>query len=92
MLRERSLNLAVAESLTGGMLASYFAGGPRPTGWFQGAIVADASEAKHATLDVGDLPVVSEAAARQMARSAARLFHSDIALRLTGTGGPDRQW
>ena len=40
-------------------------------------------------LGVESGPVVTEAAALQMARGVARLFGADVALSVTGVGGPD---
>jgi len=53
--------------------------------------VAYSPVVKQLVLNVGDVQVVSETAARPMARGAARLFHSDLAVSLTGVGGPDGQ-
>jgi nicotinamide mononucleotide (NMN) deamidase PncC len=62
--------LAVAESLTGGLLASAFARASGSSEWFRGGIVAYSSTVKYDLLDVPDGPVVSEAAAA-MARGLA---------------------
>jgi nicotinamide-nucleotide amidase len=83
--------LAVAESLTGGMLASAFARASGASDWFRGGIVAYSSAVKHDLLDVPDGPVVSEAAAVAMARGTARLFKADVAAAVTGVGGPEPQ-
>ena len=53
--------------------------------------MAYSAAVKQLVLNVDDVPVVSETAARQMARGAARLFHSDLAVAVTGVGGPDGQ-
>ena len=90
-LKARSLTLGVAESLTGGMLTGYFAAGPDAAEWLRGGLVPYDSAVKRRVLDVGDGPVVSESAARQMARGARRLFDADVAIALTGAGGPDGQ-
>jgi nicotinamide-nucleotide amidase len=91
VLRQGGHSLAVAESLTGGLLASAFARASRASEWFQGGIVAYASPVKHDLLDVPSGPVVSKAAAVAMARGAARLLEADVALAVTGVGGPDPQ-
>jgi nicotinamide-nucleotide amidase len=83
--------VAVAESLTGGELAARFASAPGAGDWFRGGIVAYASEVKHDLLQVPDGPVVSEAAAAAMAAGACRLLGADIAIAVTGVGGPDEQ-
>jgi nicotinamide-nucleotide amidase len=83
--------LAVAESLTGGLLASAFARASGSSEWFRGGIVAYSSAVKYDLLDVPDGPVVSEAAAVAMARGASRLLGADVAVAVTGVGGPDPQ-
>lgn len=90
-LRHRGRTLAVAESLTGGLLASAFARAPGASEWFRGGVVAYASAVKHDLLDVPGGPVVSKAAALAMARGAARLLAADFALAVTGVGGPGPQ-
>jgi nicotinamide-nucleotide amidase len=87
----RSTNLAVAESLTGGMLTGCFAAGPEASKWLRGGIVAYDSSVKHRVLGVSGGPVVSERAALEMARGAAVLFEADTAIAVTGAGGPDGQ-
>jgi nicotinamide-nucleotide amidase len=84
-------SVAVAESLTGGLVASHLAAAPGASAWFRGGIVAYASEVKHRLLDVPPGPVVCEPAARAMAEGAARLFGADVTLALTGVGGPEPQ-
>jgi nicotinamide-nucleotide amidase len=84
-------SLAVAESLTGGMLCSALARTSDAGSFFRGGIVAYASEVKYAVLGVSRGPVVSETAARQMAAAALRMFGADISVALTGAGGPDGQ-
>ena len=86
-----SLTFAVAESLTGGMLTSRFAAGPQASSWLRGGLVAYHSGAKREILGVSEGPVVSERAAREMARGAATLFGADITVAVTGAGGPDGQ-
>ena len=90
-LRRSERTLAVAESLTGGLLASAFARAPGSSEWFRGGIVAYSSSVKHDLLDVPAGPVVSEAAAEAMAEGAGRLLKADVALAVTGVGGPDPQ-
>lgn len=83
--------LAVAESLTGGHLSSTFAAAPEASEWFLGGVVAYGREAKRRALGVGDGPVVSETAACAMARGVAELLGADVALAITGVGGPGSQ-
>lgn len=90
-LKLRGRTLAVAESLTGGLLASAFARASGSSEWFRGGIVAYSSAVKYNLLDVPGGPVVSEAAAVAMARRAGRLLEADVAVAVTGVGGPDPQ-
>jgi nicotinamide-nucleotide amidase len=90
-LKHRGRTLAVAESLTGGLLASAFARASGSSEWFRGGIVAYSSEVKYDLLHVPGGPVVSEAAAVAMARGAGRLLEADVAVAVTGVGGPDPQ-
>lgn len=91
VLQARGRSLAVAESLTGGLLASRFARADASSEWFRGSIVAYSSEVKFDVLDVPLGPVVSAAAAASMAAGAARLLGASIAVSATGVGGPDEQ-
>lgn len=85
----RDLRLAVAEPLTGGMVASSLAKAPDASSWLAGGVVAYMSGVKHEVLGVEPGPVVTEKAAIQMARGVARLLEADVAVSVTGVGGPD---
>jgi len=91
MLVERGLTVAVAESLTGGMVASRMVAVPGASDWFRGGVVAYASEVKHTVLDVPEGPVISEAAAKAMADGVRRRLGADIGLSTTGVAGPTEQ-
>jgi nicotinamide-nucleotide amidase len=90
-LKRGGRTLAVAESLTGGLLAGAFARASGSSEWFRGGVVAYSSTVKHDLLDVPEGPVVSKEAAEAMAAGAGRLLKADIALAVTGVGGPDSQ-
>lgn len=90
-LTDRGSTLAVAESLTGGLLTEVLARGPGASEWLRGGVVAYSTDVKHDLLGVRPGPVVSEAAALDMARGAARVLGGDIGLAVTGVGGPDPQ-
>jgi nicotinamide-nucleotide amidase len=81
--------VAVAESLTGGLLCSRLARQEGASDWFRGGVVAYTRMTKERLLDIGDAPVVSEAAARSMAAKVAELLSADVAIAVTGVGGPD---
>lgn len=91
LLDGAALTVAVAESLTGGMVASSLAQAPGSSAWFRGAVVAYSSEVKYDLLDVPRGPVVSARAAAAMARRVRRLLGADVGVALTGAGGPDSQ-
>jgi len=67
LLDSAGLNVAVAESLTGGMVASALAEAPGSSNWFRGGVVAYASDVKHELLTVPPGPVVNAQAAAAMA-------------------------
>jgi nicotinamide-nucleotide amidase len=90
-LRQAGRTLAVAESLTGGLLASAFARAPGASEWFRGGIVAYSSVVKYNLLAVPNGPVVSQRSAIAMARGAGHLLEADVAVAVTGVGGPDPQ-
>jgi nicotinamide-nucleotide amidase len=84
------VTIAVAESLTGGLLVDALATSDGSGGWLRGGIVAYATEVKRTVLGV-EGPVISGACASTMAGAARRLLGADVGLAVTGVGGPDRQ-
>ncbi len=91
LLLARGAMLAVAESVTGGLMASRLVSVAGASKWFRGGIVSYASEVKFDLLGVPEGPVVSEAAAIQMAKGVAARLGSTIGLSVTGVAGPDTQ-
>lgn len=91
LLVERGLTVAVAESLTGGLVASRMVSVPGSSGWFRGGVVAYDSQVKYDLLGVPEGPVVSEAAAMAMADGVRRLLGADVGLATTGVAGPTEQ-
>ena len=87
----RGQTIAVAESLTGGMIASALAQAQQASKWFRGSLVAYSTQVKHQLLQVPPGPVVSSDAATAMARSVRRLLLADISVAVTGAGGPAAQ-
>lgn len=85
------LTLAVAESLTGGLVASRLVNVPGSGDWFKGGVVAYDSEVKFSVLGVPRGPVVSAVAAVAMAEGVRRLTGADVGLATTGVAGPDTQ-
>jgi nicotinamide-nucleotide amidase len=91
LLVPRGLTLAVAESLTGGLVSSRLVNVPGASGWFRGGIVSYSTDVKHDLLGVPEGPVVTSAAAAAMAAGVRRRLNADIGLAVTGVAGPDEQ-
>ncbi|MGH9066138.1 MAG: competence/damage-inducible protein A [Acidimicrobiales bacterium] len=91
LLRAAGLSLGLAESLTGGLVASRMVDVPGASEWFKGSVVAYDTGVKHRLLGVPDGPVVSEQTALAMAEGARRVLGADIGLGITGVAGPDSQ-
>ena len=91
LLVAAGLRLAVAESFTGGLIASRVVAVPGASRWFAGGVVAYATEVKHRLLEVPAGDVVSEVAAAAMAEGVRRLLRADVGLATTGVAGPDPQ-
>ena len=92
-LRELEKTLAVAESCTGGLLASRITDVPGSSDYFLGGIVAYSNEVKKNLLGVpeeilGTLGAVSKECAERMAQGVKELFEADLALAITGIAGP----
>ena len=88
--------LAVAESLTGGLLAATVTDVPGASAVFRGGVCAYSSDLKVSLLDVPDElvrseGVVSASVAEAMARGARARLGSTYALSTTGVAGPDAQ-
>lgn len=83
--------LAVAESLTGGLIASRLVNIAGASSWFRGGVVSYASDVKYDLLQVPVGPVVSPLAAEAMAKGVRALLKADIGLSVTGVAGPDEQ-
>ena len=101
LLAERGLTIAVAESLTGGLVVAELVKTPGASAVVRGGIVAYDTELKHTLLgvDAGLLAVhgpVHEDVARQMAagvRAALSVgeLSADIGIATTGVAGPEPQ-
>ncbi|MFI6942664.1 CinA family protein [Streptomyces sp. NPDC050418] len=96
LLVERGQTLAVAESLTGGMVAAEITAVPGASKVLRGSVTAYATEIKHQVLGVDDALLAARGAvdpdvARQMALGVRRLLGADWGIATTGVAGPDPQ-
>lgn len=93
-LRGLNKSLAVAESCTGGLLASRFTDVPGASKVFKGGVVCYLNEIKEQLLSVPRCLLeqhgaVSAECAAALATGAAELMESDYALSITGYAGPE---
>jgi nicotinamide-nucleotide amidase len=90
---EKGLKLAIAESCTGGLIASRVTDVPGSSAVLTYGFVTYANEAKRDLLgvswdDLQTVGAVSETVARQMAEGALRVSGADVAVSVTGIAGP----
>jgi nicotinamide-nucleotide amidase len=92
----RGWTLAVAESLTGGLVTAALVAVPGASSVLRGGVTAYATDVKASVLGVDaelltDRGAVDADVARQMARGVRRLLRADVGLATTGVAGPDPQ-
>ncbi|MBO5830305.1 MAG: competence/damage-inducible protein A [Alistipes sp.] len=93
ILIERGLKLAVAESCTGGTIASKFTAIAGASQYFMAGVVSYSNEAKRDILgvrmdDIECFGAVSEVVALEMAEGIRRIAGADYAIATTGIAGP----
>lgn len=93
LLADRGITLGLAESCTGGLIASRITSVPGSSAYFTGCVVAYDNRVKEKLLAVpgGELArygAVSGEVARSMAGGAKRVLMTDISLAVTGIAGP----
>ncbi|MGW5355770.1 CinA family protein [Streptomyces sp. NPDC004031] len=96
LLEERGRTLAVAESLTGGLLAAALTGVAGASRSFRGSVTAYATPLKQQLLGVDGALLAARGAvdaqvAREMAEGVRRLLGADWGAATTGVAGPDPQ-
>jgi nicotinamide-nucleotide amidase len=91
LLRKRGLTLGLAESLTGGLVASRLVSVPGTSDVLKGGVVAYMTDVKRSVLGVTAESAVSSECAAQLAAGARRVFDADVGLGVTGVAGPDEQ-
>jgi nicotinamide-nucleotide amidase len=94
LLRTKGQTLCVAESCTGGLIASKITETPGSSRWFRGGVVVYSNELKQILLGIDRMVLanhgaVSTETARAMAAGAAARLECDMALSVTGIAGPD---
>jgi nicotinamide-nucleotide amidase len=95
-LESEGLTAAVAESLTGGLLAAEFVAVPGASRVFRGGVVVYATDLKASLLDVDSTLLdergpVDPDVAIAMAIGVRRLLGASVGLATTGVAGPDPQ-
>ena len=91
LLRAKGQTLAIAESLTGGMLGQQITAVSGSSDYFKGGFLTYTDEMKHQLLGVPEgTEAVSEAAALAMAQGARERTGADYALSVTGFADGDQ--
>ena len=91
----RNLSLAIAESCTGGEIASRLTKIPGASGYFKGGLVVYQTNTKSNILDISETliekhSVVSKVVAELMALNVRKKFNSSIGISTTGNAGPSK--
>lgn len=94
VLKQNSLTISCAESLTGGMFQQELTSIPGSVNILKGGVVCYTRESKENVLlvqkeTIDKEGVVSEACAFELAENAAKIFQSDIGISFTGVAGPE---
>ncbi|CAM1349613.1 competence/damage-inducible protein A [Tenacibaculum crassostreae] len=93
LLRQQGKTLAVAESLTGGKIASTLVSVPGASSYFIGGFITYTAMLKEQLLGVSkeaisQFTVVSKEVAKEMAKGCLEKLQSDYAIAVTGNAGP----
>lgn len=96
LLERSGLSIAVAESLTGGLLAAELVAVPGASRVVRGGVVAYATDLKQSILGVdaellAQRGAVDPEVARQMAQGVCTRLGADVGVATTGVAGPDAQ-
>ncbi len=94
-LTKKNKTLAVAESCTGGSIASAITANAGASKYFKGSVVTYATTTKVNVLnvsqsDIDTHSVVSEQVAKAMAKGVLELYNADYAISTTGNAGPSK--
>jgi nicotinamide-nucleotide amidase len=93
MLLKKKLTLSLAESCTGGKIASLLTDIPGVSECFKGCAVTYSDASKESLLNVSSTTLaqfgaVSAETAEEMAKGAMKVFGTDVAASATGIAGP----
>lgn len=93
LLKEKGLSLGLAESCTGGYIASRISAIPGCSSYFKGGVIAYSNEIKIDSLhvnpkDIFEQGVVSETVVKQMVQGAKSVLNVDCAIASSGIAGP----
>lgn len=93
LLKKYNKTLSVAESLTGGKIASELVSIPGSSAYFKGGFIAYTAELKKQLLGVSkqvieEFTVVSKEVAKEMAIGCIKKLKTDYAIGVTGNAGP----
>lgn len=93
VLSEKKVSIVIAESCTGGLLASSITDVPGSSGYFDRGFVVYSNVAKQEVLGVGgqtigEFGAISEQVAQEMAAGALKRSHAQIGIAITGIAGP----
>jgi len=96
LLTAAGRTVAVAESLTGGLIAAAMTDVPGSSAVLQGGVVSYSTQSKHDLLGVESALLevhgpVHSGVAREMAEGVRERFHADLGLATTGVAGPAEQ-
>ena len=92
-LKNQNLNIATAESCTGGLIGHTFTNVSGSSEYFDLGIIAYSNRAKVKLLDISELMLkkygaVSKEVAKAMANRVRKILNVDIGLSTTGIAGP----
>ena len=88
LCRSQELSLGLAESMTGGLIASRITSQPGSSDVFKGGIIPYSTDVKQSILKVSEGPVISKAAVEQMAKGACTILNCDVSVAVSGNAGP----
>jgi nicotinamide-nucleotide amidase len=91
LLRDKGLTLAVAESVTGGLVTGRLTDIPGASEVLKGGVIAYDSEVKFAHLGVPRGAVISAECAQAMAIGVRDKLGADVGIATTGVAGPSEQ-